>query len=137
MLDFVVRNWILFLALVVILSMIVWPPLMRRIYGVRLAQTGETINLVNRRNAVVVDVREPREFDQGRVPNAINLPLGSLDSRLRELEKYKDRPIVLACQSGNRSLRAAVSLRKKGFGEVYSLVGGQVAWERDHLPVEK
>jgi rhodanese-related sulfurtransferase len=137
MLDFVVKNWMLFLALVFILSMLVWPPLMRRIYGIKLAQAGETVNLVNRSNAVVVDVREPREFEQGRVPNAINIPLGSLETRLRELEKYKDRPIVLTCQSGNRSMRAAVNLRKKGFGDVYSLVGGQTAWERDNLPVEK
>ncbi len=137
MLEFVTHNWYLFVALGVILFLLAAGPISQQMHGIKDANVALTVQLLNRENAVVVDVCEPKEFSAGHVPNAINLPLGSLKDRLREIEKHKNRPIVVSCRSGNRSLKGAVLLRKHGFPTVYNLAGGLLAWERDNLPLEK
>ncbi|MEJ2107051.1 MAG: rhodanese-like domain-containing protein [Acidiferrobacteraceae bacterium] len=135
--KFVIENWYLFAALVVILVMIAWSPLLRLIYGIRTSAVQSAVNLINRESAVIVDVCEPTEFQQGHLPRAMNIPLGNLAARVNELEKYRQQPILVTCRSGNRSIRGALTLRKNGFAQVYSLNGGLMAWEKEHLPVEK
>lgn len=137
MIQFIINNWYLFAALAVILFLLVAGPVSQRMYGIRNANTAQTVQLLNREKAVIVDVREPKEFSASHIQNAINLPLSSLKDRWRELEKYKDRPLVVSCRSGNRSLKGAVALRKHGFTTVYNLSGGLLAWERDNLPTQK
>lgn len=75
---------------------------------------------------IVLDVREPEEYEQGHVPRAINLPQADLASRLDELPR--DRPLALICRSGARSLRAAQFLRQVGFEQVANVQGGTEAW---------
>ncbi|MHB1140534.1 MAG: rhodanese-like domain-containing protein [Sulfuricaulis sp.] len=137
MLQFVINNWYLFVALAVILFLLAAGPISQQMHGIRNANSAQAIQLLNRENGVVVDVCEPKEFSAGHVPNAINLPLSSLKDQLRNLEKHKNKPIIVSCRSGNRSLKAAVILRKHGFATVYNLAGGLQAWERDNLPLEK
>ena len=137
MLQFIINNWYLFVALAIILFLLLAGPISQQMYGIRNANAAEAIRLLNRENGVVVDVCEPKEFSAGHVPNAINLPLSSLKDRLRDLEKHKNKPIIVSCRSGNRSLKGAVLLRKQGFATVYNLAGGVQAWERDNLPLEK
>ncbi|MBI5783298.1 MAG: rhodanese-like domain-containing protein [Gammaproteobacteria bacterium] len=137
MTQFIINNWYLFVALGTILFLLAAGPVSQRMYGIKNANAAQTVQLLNRENGVVVDVCEPREFSTGHVPSAINLPLSSLKDRLRELDKYKNKPVIVSCRSGNRSLKGAVLLRKHGFPTVYNLSGGLQAWERDNLPVEK
>jgi rhodanese-related sulfurtransferase len=87
--------------------------------------------------ALVVDVREPWEYAEGHLPGAVNIPLSTLPARLAELPQ--DRPILLVCNSGNRSGVAADFLVQQGFpGEkVYNLEGGTYAWMASGLPVER
>ncbi|MCX7853173.1 MAG: SulP family inorganic anion transporter, partial [Caldilineales bacterium] len=75
---------------------------------------------------LVVDVREPREFRQGRVPGAVNVPLPRLLENAHAVPK--DRPIVLACRTGRRSRRAAAHLLQHGYRDLRILAGGMVAW---------
>jgi rhodanese-related sulfurtransferase len=77
-------------------------------------------------DAAVVDVREPEEFANGHVPGAVNLPQADLASRLDEVPR--DRPVLVICQGGFRSLRAAQFLRQRGFLHVASVKGGTEAW---------
>jgi rhodanese-related sulfurtransferase len=84
--------------------------------------------------ALVLDVREPVEFAQGHVPGAVNLPQADLASRLDELPR--DRPLLLVCQGGFRSLRAAQFLEQAGFANVASLRGGTAAWVAAGRPLE-
>jgi hydroxyacylglutathione hydrolase len=76
---------------------------------------------------MVLDVREPEEYEQGHVPKAINLPQADLASRLDELPRH--RPLILVCRSGARSLRAAQFLRQMGFEQVMNVQGGTLAWQ--------
>jgi rhodanese-related sulfurtransferase len=94
---------------------------------------------MNHDGAVVVDISESAEFENGHIPAAINIPLGQLDSSLNRLKKYRDKkkPIVLTCKTGTRAGRAAAILRKNEFSDVYTLAGGLAAWEKENLPVER
>ncbi len=137
MMQFVLNNWYLFLGLVVVLFMLLGDPLRQRLLGIANIPASQAIQLINRQNGVVVDVREPNEFSAGHIPSATNIPLGSIAARLKELNKFKDRPVVVCCRSGHRSAQAAAVLRKNGFASVHNLAGGIMAWQADNLPTER
>jgi rhodanese-related sulfurtransferase len=138
MLDqFLTDNWYLFMALAVVLGLLAQGTVVQLLYKIKSVGSAQAINLINRESAIVIDVCEPKEYQQGHVPNAINIPLSSLSSRIGELEKYKGKPIVVACRAGNRSMKGAIALSRHGFDSVYSLSGGLMAWQKGNLPVEK
>jgi len=97
----------------------------------------EAVQLMNRKDAVVVDVREQGEFSSGHIVGAKHFPLASLEKRSGELKKFAKKPIVVVCASGARSRSACATLKKSGFEEVYLLAGGIGAWQQASLPVEK
>lgn len=82
----------------------------------------------------VIDVREPWEYEQGHVPGAILMPLGSMASQVSRLDP--SQPLVLICAHGNRSRSAAAFLHKKGFETLYNVSGGTAAWQRARLPLK-
>jgi rhodanese-related sulfurtransferase len=84
---------------------------------------------------VVLDVREPWEFNMGRVPDAVLIPLGQLEDRVDELDP--DQPIAVICQHGVRSLSAAALLGSRDFKKIYNIVGGTTAWIEEGLPTER
>ena len=118
-------------------GVLVWPWISRGLSGASEVGPLEAVQLINRKDAVMLDVREPGEFSAGHAPNAKNVPLGQLDKRLREIEKFKARPVVVTCQTGSRSHAATSALRKAGFSDVVVLSGGFGAWQQANLPVEK
>jgi len=84
--------------------------------------------------AVILDVREPAEYAAGHVPGAINLPQADLATRLDDLPR--DKPLLLICQAGYRSLRSAQFLAQAGFANLASVRGGTAAWQEAGRPVE-
>ena len=86
---------------------------------------------------VLIDVREPDEYVSGHVPDARNIPLSRLDERIGELDKFKDAPVILVCQTGARSGDACRKLEKKGFTKLHNLEGGIAAWRTAGLPLKK
>lgn len=135
--QFVLNNWYLFLALVIILSMLFGDTLAQIIHSIREVNSSQAVQLMNHDGAVVVDVCEPKEFQAGHIPGSVNIPVTSLGDRLLELEKHKSKPVIVSCRSGQRAKKGALVLRKHGFETVYRLAGGTVSWQRDNLPVEK
>ena len=97
----------------------------------------EATLLINREDALVIDVRETQEFLTGHIAGARNIPLGKLSDRLAELEADKTRPIVLVCASGTRSATAQKTLLAAGFAQVNNLAGGVSAWQNANLPLTK
>ena len=97
----------------------------------------ELVQLVNNEGAIIVDVRDKAEFEGGHIVDAINIPYGNIESRLGELKKYQDKPIVLACKMGQHSGAAGTALRKAGFENVSRLRGGIAEWRGQSLPVVK
>ncbi|MCB1684760.1 MAG: rhodanese-like domain-containing protein [Pseudomonadales bacterium] len=95
------------------------------------------VDMVNRENALVLDVRDKKEFEAGHIVDAVNIPYGALEARLDELARYRERPIVVACRMGQHSGAAGTLLRKKGFVNVSRLTGGIAEWRNQNLPVVK
>jgi rhodanese-related sulfurtransferase len=93
--------------------------------------------MINHEDAVVLDVRSIAEFKAGHIVNAVNIPINGLGSNLKQLEKFRGRPIVAVCRSGSRSGAACSVLRKNGFENVKNLRGGMLAWESANLPVKR
>ncbi|MES9964727.1 MAG: rhodanese-like domain-containing protein [Candidatus Sedimenticola sp. 20ELBAFRAG] len=100
-------------------------------------QPAGATELINREDAVVVDVRPMNDFANGHIINALNIPTNALKNQLSQLEKDKDKPIIVACRSGAQSSAACRMLRKEGFEKVYNLHGGMLAWENAKLPVSR
>ena len=119
-------------------GMLLWP-LLNRLSAGGVAQVGalEAVQLINRRDAAVLDVRESAEFTAGHIPNARNIPFGELTNRLRELEKLKSRPVIVTGHSGSHAAKVCAALKKIGFTDVVALRGGLSGWVEASLPVEK
>lgn len=97
----------------------------------------EVTLLINREDAVVVDVRDLGEYSQGHIPNARHIPLGELPKRRAELDKIKASPLILCCASGMRSASAVRQLKKEGFDKLFNLRGGMLEWEKAGQPVSR
>lgn len=95
------------------------------------------IQLINYKDALIVDVRDDSEYAEGHLPNSTHIPTEKIEERWHELEKFKERPIVVIFQSGVRSGHAAKVLHKNGFMQVYTLNGGIDTWRRANLPIVK
>lgn len=117
--------------------MLLWPTLRGGASGAKDVTPAEAVLLINRENALVLDVREEGEFAAGHVPEAKNIPLAKLAERAGELKKFQQKPIVVNCQAGMRSANACGQLQKAGFAQVYNLKGGLNAWNDAKLPVAK
>lgn len=135
--EFVQSNIWLILAAIFAVYMMVWPPLSRKLSGVKDVGIIEAVQLINHQDAVVLDVREESEYYSGHVPRSRHIPLGALGKRHTELEKLKGHPLIVVCRSGARSGSACGVLRKFGFEQVYNLSGGVGAWQQANMPLEK
>jgi rhodanese-related sulfurtransferase len=134
---FVQENWILIAVAFLSGAMLVWPLVQRRFSPMKAIGTLGVTHLINTRNALLVDVREAKELESGRLPNAVHVPLSQLEARAGELKRESARPVIAYCDTGNRSRIAGAALAKAGFGEIYHLNGGFRAWKDAGLPVEK
>ncbi len=135
--DFALQNiWLILLAG---LSgfMLLGGGLFGRMSGIKQIGPQEAVMLFNHEDALMLDVREQSEWNDGHIAKARHIPLGKLKDRLSELEKFKGKPIVAVCRSGNRSGSACGILKKAGFENLHNLAGGMQAWEQAGLPREK
>ncbi len=137
-LKFLTDPWNMFLVAVAFVSgaMLIWPLVRRAAAGASISTLQATL-LINQQNALVLDVREAAEYEKGHMLNARNIAFGELEARAAEIEKHKAKPVIVACDDGNRSGRAATALRKRGFEQVFTLSGGIGAWRQAGLPLEK
>ena len=134
---FVQDNWLLILVAFVSGAMLVWPLVQRRFSPMKGVGTLDATRLINSRDALPLDVREPRDYQGGQLPNAVHVPLSQLPSRSGELAKHAGKPVIAYCENGARSRMAGDALAKAGFTEVYHLTGGFAAWKGAGLPVER
>ncbi|MGB8337257.1 MAG: rhodanese-like domain-containing protein [Burkholderiales bacterium] len=136
-LQFLIDNIFMVAIFVISGGMLLWPILSGGFGTGREIGTIDATHLINRENALVLDVREDHEYALMHIPNSRHIPLSGLDGRLNELTKFKDRPVIVSCQSGNRSGKAVQILEKNQFSKIYVLRGGIGAWEEASLPLER
>jgi rhodanese-related sulfurtransferase len=134
LIEFVGNHWVLFAALAAILALLAHNFLLA---GKGSVDPVAATNLINHKDALVVDVRPAADFAKGHIINSINIPMNGFKKQIGTLQKHKDRPILIACRSGSQSSMACSQLRKEGFADVHNLRGGVLAWESDNRPLSK
>jgi rhodanese-related sulfurtransferase len=133
--NFLIENWMLVAVAVGSALALFWPTLSQGAAG-GIAPT-DAVLLINREKAVLIDVCEPHEFAQSHAIGAKNIPLAQLEAQLPSVVKNKSVPVILVCQAGSRSSRAAAQAKKLGYERAQSLAGGLKAWREASLPTEK
>lgn len=134
--EFIAQNWVLIAGIVFVIFMLFFEPLRMRISGIETATVFDAVSLSNHDDAIFVDVRETKEMTGGIINGAYRVPLSSFEKSSTQLDKLTDKPVIVYCRSGNRSVSAAGKLKKKGFSRVYNLAGGILAWQKEKLPLE-
>jgi rhodanese-related sulfurtransferase len=133
--TFLQNNITLVVAALLSGGLLLWPLLRRSGNQV---DTLVAVQLINYKEALVLDVREGSEYSSGHIPNSKHIPADKLEERLQELEKFKGKPIVLVHRSGvNATGKAGAILLKHGFKHVHNLAGGFDAWRTANLPILK
>jgi rhodanese-related sulfurtransferase len=118
-------------------AMLLWPLVRGSATGPRVTP-GQATQLINREDALMLDVRDTGDYGAGHILGARNVPLTRLEGGdAGELAKRKDKPLIVYDDGGERAAKAAAALRKQGFGRVVNLAGGLGAWKQAGLPVEK
>lgn len=130
--EFIGNHYILTGLFVVLMALFVRNELQR---GGRAVSAQQLVDLINREGAVVVDVRDKKEFGEGHIVDALNIPHTAIASRIGELERHKVKPVVVACKMGQHSGAVGTILRKAGFENVARLRGGITEWRNQNLPV--
>lgn len=137
-LKFLSNNLMLVTVALVSGGMLLWPLLRERSGGSSLS-TLQATQMINREDALLLDVRDASAYAQGHIINARNIPMSQLEERAPELgkQKGKTRPVIVHCESGTRSAAGMAMLNKHGFEKVFTLAGGISAWKAAGLPMEK
>ncbi len=133
--EFIANNWFLFLALIIILTLLGMNMIRPKLLGFKEVKPNEVVQLINREDAVILDVRDSSDFEKGHILNAHHIPFGLLEERLHEIEQFKASPLVVYCEAGQQSARAGAILQKQGFTSVYKLSGGLLAWKSASFPL--
>lgn len=130
--EFIGQQWLLVLALATTLTMLF-------VHESRKAGPAVTpqqaINLVNSDGGVFLDIRDGKEYKQGHIVDAQNIPLAQLNTRMGELEKFRDKPIIVVCRLGQSASTATRQLRAQGFERAQKMTGGMMEWNSLKLPV--
>lgn len=134
--EFIIKNWQLVAIAAASGGMLLWP-LLRLGAGGPSVSTLEATQLINRSDALIVDLRSAEDYAKGHILGAKSIPLADLGRRSAELDKHKSKPLILHCGDGRRAGGGVAALRKKGYDSVHNLAGGYAAWVQAGLPVEK
>ena len=137
LLAFAGRHPLLSLALLGLTLAIVFNELSAFTRGFKALGPAALTALVNRDNALVVDLRPHADFEKGHIPGSKNVQMSQFDPENKQLAPAKSLPVVLVCKAGQASGDAAKRLRKAGFERVYVLDGGIAAWQQADLPLAK
>lgn len=134
LIEFATNHILLIAAWVLTLVMLLWSE--QRKAG-KSVDTHEATRLINKENAVVLDIRPKKEFATGHITNAKHIPVAELDKRITELDKHKQKPIIVVCNMGQTAGMASKKLLGAGFTHVVRLSGGMTEWKAQSLPLIK
>lgn len=137
LMDFAGRHPMLSIALAGLTVALVFNEVARLFRGFRTLGPAELTALINRDNALVVDLRPMGDFEKGHIPGSKNVQMSQFDPESKQLTAAKSLPVVLVCKSGQTAGGAAKRLKKAGFERVHVLDGGIGGWQQADLPLAK
>ncbi|MFC4258425.1 rhodanese-like domain-containing protein [Marinobacter lacisalsi] len=132
--EFVVNHYILVSIFVALLLALF---LLESRRGGKKVSAQEAVNLINRDEAVVVDIRERKEFNEGRITGSIHIPLSAIKERAGELKKHQDKTVIVVDKMGQHAAMAVKQLNAEGYPNVVRLNGGIGDWKASSLPLVK
>ena len=130
--QFLGEQWVLVVGLMMVLTLLVLHE--TRKAGPSLS-INEAVQLVNSEGGVFLDVRDAADFARGHITDALHIPAAALAGRSAELEKFREKPVVVVCKMGQSSGPATKTLRSQGFSRAQKLAGGMMEWDAQKLPV--
>jgi rhodanese-related sulfurtransferase len=137
LIEFIGNHPFLVFLFLAILLLLVWNIFSGSLSALPQLTAAEATLLLNRENAVLVDVRTPEQYAAGHILHAVSIPEGELAARQKELEKHRGRPVIAYAEAGPPSVRAAAAMRASGVERIYCVKGGIAAWRNAGLPVTK
>lgn len=132
--QFLISNILWFIIMIAAAIALLWPYITKRRFGPQVS-INDAVELINKQNALVIDVRKSVDFKSGHIARAVNCPADVIQGRLNEFTK--DRPIVLVDETGSSARTVSVLMRGVGFQKVSVLDGGLQAWKSEKLPLVK
>ena len=135
--QFIAHHPLLVGAFIVIVLALIGLEGTRRFRGFKELTPAGLTQLINRDNALVVDLRPQADFEKGHIPGSRNVQMSQFDPENKQLVAARSLPVVLVCKAGQTSSGAAARLRKAGFERVFVLEGGIGAWQQADLPLVK
>ncbi|NYT65457.1 rhodanese-like domain-containing protein [Alcaligenaceae bacterium] len=132
---FLDQNNLLILAVAATSGFMLLLPMLGKARGGKTVDVQEAVRLVNHSQGVFLDIRSPEHFKAGTIPQARNIPVADIATKMSSLPK--DKPIIIVCDQGNAATGVATTLRKEGYTEAVVLEGGLRAWLRDGMPLSK
>ena len=136
--QFFSNNPMLSIAWVVIAAMLVHSLVKDKLSGVKNVTAQDATLMVNKQNAIIVDIRSNEDYKKGHIVNAKNITLSQIEQgNFTEIENHKQTPIILVCESGARASSAARKLIKADFTQVHNLLSGMGGWASANLPTTK
>ena len=103
--------------------------------GGKKIEPNELTRLVNKENAILIDLRKKEDYENGHITTALSYPHQEFDNQMHELDKFKERPIILVCDMGRNSANIGEKLKKAEFEKTFRLNGGMMTWTQENLPV--
>jgi rhodanese-related sulfurtransferase len=132
--EFIGNHTLLFIAFCVTLGMLIYTEYMRFSTANTALSPYDATQKMNAGGSIFLDVRDEAEFKGGHLMNARCMPVNKLAERMHEIEKFKEKDVVVYCDNGMRASRAVGKLKKEGFSNLFTLAGGLSAWEKASLP---
>ena len=135
--DFFTRHWGLSLLFIVVLAGLIATEIKRLTRKFKQLTPAALTQMINRENAMVVDISPLADFEKGHIPGSHHVAINQFDPESKKLAAVKSLPVVMVCRSGASSQRAAARLVKAGFERVFVLTNGMVGWSQAELPTAK
>ena len=135
LIEFAGNHLLLVGGFVAVLGFLLWTEVTRKVQGLQELTPAQAVPWMNHEDAVIIDISSAADFNKGHIVNARNLAASRLSDPDAEIQKLKDKKLLVVCKSGQTAVGAASSLRKLGVSEVAVLKGGMAQWRADQFPV--
>jgi rhodanese-related sulfurtransferase len=133
--EFVGNHPLLAGGFAAVLGLLIYTEVMRKLQGLKELSPAQAVPWINDPDAVVIDISPVADFNKGHIVDARNIQVSRLTDPDVEIQKLKDKKLLMVCKSGQSAVPAAVSLLKMGAKDVAVLKGGMSQWRSDQFPV--
>lgn len=134
--TFIANHLALTYALAIVLVLLMIVEFLRLKQQAARVEPSRAVQLINRENAVVIDVRSQENFKSGHIIDALSYPANTVLENTKKIERFRAKPLIIVCATGIESQKIASTLTKQGYN-AYSLAGGLRAWSNAEMPLVK